>query len=171
MKYGKIGALTVKCTDFTTTRPLLLLFPAWHVATSRLRLPPPCGYRWRAPIRWIQGKRASFSPSSSALLYSDMILAVHGSYQHCVPLRSLLCRERQSQLRSLLRKEHNILLRSWSNPGDQACGKAIQLALRTLNDLFRLPTWVSNPHILNTSLSLNEGTYIPSLNCQLGYSW
>ena len=81
-----------------------------------------------------------FFPSSSALLYSDMILAVQGSYQHCVPLRSLLCRERKSQLRSLLRKERNILLRSWSNPGDQACGKAIQLALRTLNYLFRLPT-------------------------------
>ena len=118
------------CCSFSRPGMLLLRDSAYRSP------PPPCGYRWRAPIRRIQGKRASFSPSSSALLYSDMILAVHGSYQHYVPLRSLLCRECKSQLRSLLR---NILLRSWSNPGDQACGKAIQLALRTLNYLFRLP--------------------------------
>ena len=99
----------------------------------------PCGYRWRALIHRVQGKRASFSPSSSALLYSvwDMILAVEGSYQHCVPLRFLLCRERKSQLRSLLRKERNILLRSWSGPGDQACSKAIQLTVCTLNHVPR----------------------------------
>ena len=158
MKYGKVSALTVKCTYFTTTRPLLLLFPAWHVATSRLRLPPPpppCGYRWRAPIRRIQGKRASFSSSSSALLYSDMILAVQGSYQHCVPLRSLLCRERKSQLRSLLRKERNIPLRSWSNSGDQACRKAIQLAVCTLNHVHRIVI-----HLESSLIELESSPYM-----------
>ena len=63
--------------------------------------------------------------SSIVYLYSDMILAVQGSYQYCVPLRSLL------------RKERNIPLCSWSNPGDQVCSKAIQLAVCTLHHLPR----------------------------------
>ena len=58
-----------------------------------------------------------------------MILAVQGSYQYCDPLRSLPCRERKLQLRSLLRKKRNIPFRYWFDPGDQALGKAIQLAV------------------------------------------
>ena len=52
----------------------------------------------------------------------------------CSPM---LCRERKLQLRSLLHKKRKILLHSWSNPGDQACGNAIQLAICMLNDVLR----------------------------------
>ena len=106
---------------FHTFRQSVSCFPAWWKAVTAdqgyqntLRNLIDCfdNLNWSncSHELGIQGKRASFSPSSSALLYSDMSLAVQESYQHCVPLRSLLCRERKSQLRSLLRKERNIPL-------------------------------------------------------------
>ena len=112
----------------------------------------------------------------TARLFISQFRAIEFGYDPCCagilstlrrPLRSLLCRERKLQLRSLLRKERNIPFRYWFDPGDHALGKVIQLAVCTLN----CTLLVLSPFICNITIEIDRNIaymiYISMLTCKI----